>query len=92
VGDKGFDSDSLDEKLVEDYGIELIAPHKDNRVKKATQDGRPFRRYRRRWQVERMFAWIKNFRRLTTRYEVKAENFLAMVKLGALMILIKNYL
>ncbi|MBF0312947.1 MAG: hypothetical protein HQK52_05995 [Oligoflexia bacterium] len=39
-----------------------------------------------------MFSWMKNFRRLTTRYEVKTENFLKMVKLGALMILLKTWI
>ena len=31
--------------------------------------GRPVRRYRRRWTVERLFAWLQVFRRLVTRYE-----------------------
>jgi hypothetical protein len=42
VGDRAYDSDPLDEKLAAD-GIELIAPHKRNRVRPATQDGRALR-------------------------------------------------
>lgn len=42
--------------------VELIAPHRRTR-KQRTQDGRPLRRYRRRWKVERLFAWLQNFRR-----------------------------
>ena len=38
--------------------------------------GRPLRRYRRRWKVERLFAWLQNFRRIVVRYERVAENFL----------------
>ena len=38
--------------------IELIAPHRKNRVRPATQDGRALRRYRRRWKIERLFAWM----------------------------------
>ena len=38
---------------------------------------RPLRRYRRRWKIERLFAWFQNFRRLVVRYERYAENFLA---------------
>jgi transposase len=89
IGDKAYDSDELDLKIMENYGIEIIAPHKSNRKKEISQDGRRLRRFKRRWKVERGFAWIQNFRRLVTRYEYKAENFLAMVKLGCLMILIK---
>ncbi len=44
-------------------GIELIAPHRSNRKKPATQDGRALRRYKRRWIIERTNAWLGNFRR-----------------------------
>ena len=54
IGDKAYDSDKLDAKLDEDWGIEMIAPNRRKRTK--TQDGRPLRRYRRRWKVERLFA------------------------------------
>jgi hypothetical protein len=39
-------------------GVELIAPHRSNRSKPRTQDGRALRRYRRRWKVERLNAWL----------------------------------
>ena len=70
VGDKAYDSDPLDESLFE-RGIELIAPHRNNRKKRKTQDGRKLRRYKRRWKIERLFAWLQNFRRLVVRYEYK---------------------
>jgi transposase len=54
----------------------MIAPHRENRKKKKTQDGRKFRRYKRRWKVERLFAWHSNFWRLVVRYERRAENYL----------------
>ena len=53
IGDKAYDSDSLDNRLRELYGTELIAPHKVNRKKSKTQDGRVLRRYTRRWKIER---------------------------------------
>jgi Carboxypeptidase regulatory-like domain/Transposase DDE domain len=71
------------------YGIEVIAPHRSNRKNK-TQDGRRLRRYRRRWKVERLFAWLQNFRRLVVRYERHAENFLGMLHLGCCLILLRN--
>jgi transposase len=63
IGDKAYDSDPLDARLAE-QGIELIAPHRANRKKPKTQDGRPLRRYKRRWKSERLFAWWQNFRRI----------------------------
>ena len=91
IGDKAYDSDPLDKKLLQDRGIELIAPHKKNRKKPSTQDGRKLRRYRRRWKVERLFAWIQNFRRLVVRYEYHVENFLGMVQLGCAIILLRLF-
>ena len=55
IGDRAYDSDPLDE-LLRAQGIEMIAPHKSNRVKRPTQDGRKLRRYRRHWKIERLNA------------------------------------
>lgn len=87
IGDKAYDSDALDVRLALDWGVEMIAPNRAKRCR--TQDGRPLRRYCRRWKVERLFAWLHNFRRLVVRYEFYAENFLAMVQLGCIMILLR---
>jgi len=91
IGDKAYDSDKLDEQLRK-QGVELIAPHKNNRRKPATQDGRPLRRYKRRWKIERLFSWFNRFRRLVVRYEYHPENFLAMVQLASILMLVKLYL
>lgn len=89
IGDKAYDSDGLDARLATERGIELIAPHRRNRQRPRTQDGRPLRRYRRRWHIERLNAWLQNFRRLVTRYEYHAENFLGFVQLGCIVILLR---
>ncbi len=91
IGDKAYDSDPLDKQLTDRYGIDLIAPHKKNRKKTRTQDGRTLRRYRRRWRIERLFSWLQNFRRLVVRYECHAENFLSLVALACLLILLRYY-
>jgi len=83
VGDRAYDSDPLDHRLEEEYGVELIAPHQGRRKTK-TQDGRKLRRYKKRWRVERLFAWLHWFRRLVIRYEYHVENFLGMVHLACL--------
>jgi len=91
IGDKAYDSDGLDRHLKESRNIEMIAPHKKNRIRSRTQDGRKLRRYRRRWKVERLFAWLQNFRRIVVRYEYYAENFLGMVQLGCAIILLRYF-
>jgi transposase len=91
IGDKAYDSDPLDEELKRKYGTELVAPHKANRSKPRTQDGRPLRRYVRRWKVERLFAWLQNFRRLVVRWEYHLSNFLGMVHLGCAAILLRYF-
>jgi transposase len=92
IGDRAFDSDKLDKRLALERGVELIAPHKNNRIKAATQDGRALRRFKKRWKVERLFAWLQNFRRLVVRYEYHLKNFLAMVQLGCIVILLRRVL
>jgi transposase len=70
--------------------IKAVIPERKDQV--ARRRGRPpaFDReaYRRRNVVERCVGWLKECRRLATRYEKLAVNFLAMVKLA----MIKRYL
>lgn len=66
IGDQTCDSDPLNAALSVE-GIEMIAPHQRNRKRRKTQDGGGLRRYRRRWKIERLFAWLSNFRRPVVR-------------------------
>lgn len=90
IGDRAYDSDRLDQHLATDYDIELIAPHNPIRRSK-TQDGRPLRRTRRRWKIERLFAWFHNFRRIVTRWERYPDNFLGMIHLASAVILLRHF-
>jgi transposase len=90
IGDKAYDSDGLDRQMQKQYGIEVIAPHRGNR-KEPTQDGRSLRRYRRRWTIERLFAWLQVYRRLATRWEYHIENFFGMVRLGCMKIMLRYF-
>ena len=92
IGDKAYDSDELDRRLDDERDVEMIAPHRGNRRKPPTQDGRLLRRYKRRWKIERLFAWLQNFRRLVVRYEYHLHNSLAMAKLGCIVILLRRVL
>jgi transposase len=88
IGDNAYESDRLDAELAR-RGVELIAPHRRTRQQR-TQDGLPLRRYRRRWKVERLFAWLQNFRRIVVRHERFAENFLGMLHLACSLILLRG--
>lgn len=90
IGDRAYDSDGLDRVLAE-RGIEMIAPHKRNRKRRKTQDGRRLRRYRRRWKVERLFAWLLSLRRVTVRWERHVENYVGFVHLGCLVLLLRLF-
>jgi transposase len=89
IGDRAYDSDPLDARL-RTQGIELIVPHKKNRKKPPTQDGRPLRRYCRRWKVERLNAWLQHSRRVLVRQEYHLDNFRGFVLLACMRILLRH--
>lgn len=82
LGDKGYDS-----RKIRDYlkrrGIGYTIPRRCNE----TRTG-PFNRalYKERNYVERLINHLKQFRRVATRYEKRAVNFLAIVTLAAIML------
>ncbi len=91
IADKAWDSSKHQEMLAA-RGIELIAPKREGlRVSRRQQDGRSFRRYRKRWKVERLFAWLKQYRRINTRWEWKAENYLGFVHLAAIVLIVRRF-
>ena len=87
--DRGYDSDPLRVRLAE-RGIEMICPHRKNRRRARTQDGRKLRRYKRRWKVERTFAWLGNFRRLVVRYERTMRMYRAFFHVACLLITLRQ--
>ena len=90
IYDAAADSDPLRERLRR-RGIDLICPHRKNRKKAATQDGRKLRRYRHRWGVERSISWLQDFRRLVTRYEYHAHLFHGLVQLACMLIVLGRF-
>ena len=88
IGDRAYDSDPLRRRLAR-RGIELSSPHRRNRVRPKTQDGRKLRRYRRRWIVERSIAWYGAFRRLIVRYERQTLMYLAFVHFASAIIALR---
>jgi transposase len=90
IYDRAADSDPLRQRLAA-RDVELICPHRQGRVRPASQDGRPLRRYRRRWIIERTIGWLQSFRRLVTRYEFYAFFFHSFAKLACLMIVLRRF-
>ena len=88
--DRAADSDPLRARLRARH-IELICPHRKNRTRPPTQDGRKLRRYQRRWKVERTISWLFNCRRLTVRYEYWDHLFEGFVQLGCLLMILKGF-
>jgi transposase len=88
IADRGYDSDPLRKRLKK-RGIELVCPHRKNRRKPQTQDGRALRRYRRRWKVERTFAWLGNFRRLLVRQDRSLTIYQAFFHVACLLITLR---
>jgi transposase len=88
IADRAFDSAKLEAKLAE-RGIELICPLRSN-TKTRKQDGRALRRHKRRWKVERLFAWPKRCRRIATRWERHAENYLGFLHLACIRIILRQ--
>jgi transposase len=90
IADKGYDSDPLRERLAK-RGIDLICPYRNNNKKKKYQDGRKLRRYKRRWTVERTFAWLQNFRRLVVRWEREIIVYQAFFHVACILITLRQF-
>lgn len=90
IGDRAWDSGALQERLLNERGIDLIAPKRRGKWNsKRKQDGRKLRRYKRRWRVEWLFSQLKRFRRLATRWEAKATNFLGFLQLASCVLIFR---
>jgi transposase len=88
--DRAADSDPLRLRLKR-QGIELICPHRKNRKKPKTQDGRKLRRYKRRWKIERSISWLFNSRRLVVRYERYHDLFHGFIQLACMFTILRTF-
>ncbi len=80
VGDKGYGNRRI-RAYLRRHGIRSTIPHKVNEHRSG-----PFNRtlYRTRNLVERLMNRLKPFRRVATRYDKRAENYVAMLHLAAI--------
>jgi transposase len=82
LGDKAYDSTELREELAE-RGTKSVIPNRSNRKLLFTFNRRL---YRLRWRIEAAFNRLKDFRRIATRYDKLARNYLASVCLVAALV------
>ena len=83
AGDKGYSYETI-RRFLAGCGIEAVIPRKSNQPK---PPGERFdrRSYRKRSRIECAVGWLKECRRLGTRYEKLALNFLAFTKLAIML-------
>lgn len=81
IADKGYDADRLRDTL-KAAGTKPIIPGRINRKRPVQYDRA---RYRDRWRIEAAFCRLKDFRRIATRYDKLARNFLSAVALAAIV-------
>lgn len=85
MGDKGYDSDKV-VKAAERRGAKAIIPPKKNRKVAREYDKHL---YKERVKVEWFFSFLKQYRRVATRYDKTRRNFLSFVQLASVMILLR---
>lgn len=85
IADKGYDSKALVERI-EGRGAEAIIPTLSTRKEQRVIDKE---RYKDRNLGERFWRLAKQFRRVATRYEKTARNFLAFVHVASIMVLLR---
>jgi len=90
IADRAYDSDPL-RKILLEKGWDLVCPHRKNRVRPKTQDGRKLRRYRRRWKIERTISWITSYRRIMIRHEYYRFIFQGFIHLACIMICLRRF-
>ena len=85
IADKGYDSRAIVE-VIESRGAEAVIPSLSNRKEQRAYDRD---RYRDRNLVERFWQKAKQYRRVATRYEKTARNFLGFAHVASIMILLR---
>jgi transposase len=88
AGDKGYHSNVIRQSLAEAQ-IEDVIPTYKNQEQNPAFDKE---KYRKRNIVERLIGWLKENRKISTRYEKKASHFLAMIKIAMIKQMLKLHL
>jgi transposase len=82
LGDAAYDSNELRENL-DEHGTKPVIPNRCNRKRRFSFNKRL---YKLRWRIESAFNRLKDFRRIATRYDKLARNYLASICLAAALV------
>ncbi|XUP58122.1 IS5 family transposase [Allorhizobium sp. Av2] len=85
LADRAYDADHLHDVILEQGGEPVIPPRRHRKYQHAYDRIA----YRQRWGIESFFAKLKQWRRIATRYDKLAANFLGFIKLASIMLWIK---
>ncbi len=81
LADKGYDSDKL-RAIIRSKGAKPVIPGRKSRKKKIRYDKE---RYKFRWMAEAVFCRLKDFRRVATRYDKLARNYLSTLAIASIV-------
>jgi transposase len=85
IADKAYDSDAV-VRAAQGQGAEAVIPSKKDRKHPRAYDKHL---YQERKKVEWFINLIKQYRRVATRYEKTARNFLGFVHVASIMVLLR---
>jgi transposase len=85
IADKAYDANSLCEKIAAQGGAVIIPPRRHRNCPRSYD----LIAYKNRWGIEGFFARLKQYRRIATRYDKLAANFLGFIKLASIMLWLK---
>ena len=85
IADRAYDADSLHELVMLQGGEPVIPPRRHRKYQHAYDRVA----YKQRWGIEGFFARLKQWRRIATRYDKLAANFLGFIKLASIMLWLK---
>jgi transposase len=86
IADKGYDNDAFRADLAA-AEVDVVIPPLGSRTAEITYDKNA---YGLRYLIECFINKIKHYRRVATRYEKTARNFLSMVGLAAVMVWLRD--
>lgn len=82
AGDKAYSRGHI-RRYLRQKGIGVTIPRKANERRRGPFDKQ---RYKLRSRIEQLIGRLKQFRRIATRYEKRADNYLGMVTIGAILL------
>ena len=85
LADKGYDSDAFVEAINNNGAVPVIPPRSNRKVLRGYDKDL----YKERNLVERLFQKLKEYRRIATRYERLARNYMTMLNLGSILVWLK---